>query len=251
LLSVEGVSISFGGLRAIDGVGIDVPPGSIVGLIGPNGAGKTTLFNVVSGLQRAESGTVVFDGTDVTRLPAYQRARLGIGRSFQNLGLVQGENALVNVMAAQHVASDYRGLDVLTRPWRWWRSERRLLRQAIDALALFGLDGGSEAQVSSMSFADARCVELAGVLVRRPRLLLLDEPTTGLDLGEVDQLMTVLRRVRDDGLSMLIVAHDVKFVMDLCDYTYVLAEGRILAQGRPDEVRTDPAVVTAYLGSSA
>ena len=202
LLSVDAVSVAFGGLRALDGVSFGVPEGSIVGLIGPNGAGKTTMFNIVSGLQRHDSGRVSFAGTDITDEPPHRRARRGIARSFQNLGLISEETVLTNLLAAQYGAAPYRGWDVVVRPWRWWGSERQMRAQAADALARFGLDDLVDRRVEDLSFASARFVELACALVNRPRLMLLDEPTTGLDVVEVELLLGVLgaasRRGRHD-----------------------------------------------------
>ncbi len=250
LLEVEHVSVTFGGLRALVDVSISVPGGSIVGLIGPNGAGKTTLFNVISGLQRAEAGVVRLEGEDVTSAPAYRRAALGVGRSFQNLGLIGDETVRVNLMAAEYLAAQYRGVDLLARPWRWFREERRLEERARSVARSFGLLGDWDARVADLSFGAARFVELACVLAERPRLMLLDEPTTGLDAREVQQLLTVLQEQRADGRTILLVAHDVRFVMGLCDYIYVLAEGQLLFDGPPSVVQRHPRVIEAYLGAT-
>jgi branched-chain amino acid transport system ATP-binding protein len=251
LLEVEKISVSFGGLRALDDISLRVPPGSIVGLIGPNGAGKTTLFNVISGLQAHDSGAVRFAGRDVAALSAHARAALGIGRSFQNLGLIGDETVGVNLMAAEHLAARYRGWDLLLRPWRWWGEELRLRQRAHEAAAALGVAGCWDERIDDLSFGRARFVELACVLVERPWLMLLDEPTTGLDVGEVAQLLRVLRAQRDVGTTILLVAHDVRFVMGLCDHVYVLSEGRLLFDGAPEAVQRQPQVIEAYLGRSA
>ena len=251
LLEVADACLSFGGLQALGGVSLAVEEGAIVGLIGPNGAGKTTLFNSISGLQRLDGGRIVFGGRDVTPLAAHQRAALGIGRSFQHLGLMMDESVETNVLAAQHLGAGYGGADLLVRPWRWLAAERELTRRAGPALAAFALEAERQRVVKDLSFAAARFVELAAVLVEAPRVMLLDEPTTGLDLAEIATLAAALRSVRDNGTTILVIAHDVSFVMGLCDHLYVLAEGKLLAEGRPEDVQSDAAVVNAYLGVPA
>jgi branched-chain amino acid transport system ATP-binding protein len=250
LLELRGIGLSFGGVRALDDVSLDVPEGSIVGLIGPNGAGKTTLFNVVSGLQAAD-GSVVFAGTEIAELPPHRRAALGMARSFQNLGLIMDETAETNVLAALHRSAGYSGIDVLVRPWRRHRAERELRVRALAALDRFGLLDDAHRLVSDLSFAKARFVELAAVVAEAPTLLLLDEPTTGLDIAEIQTLAGALRELRESGTTMLVVAHDVGFVMDVCDDVYVLAEGQLLFHGPPDAVQTDERVTAAYLGATA
>jgi branched-chain amino acid transport system ATP-binding protein len=249
MLDVRDATITFGGLRAVDGVSLHAAEGAIVGLIGPNGAGKTTLFNSISGLQRLDAGAIHFRDRDVTALAAHERAALGIGRSFQHLGLMMDETVETNLLAAQHLGAGYTGTDVLVRPWRWRARERRLAERAATALEATGLTAERDRAVADLSFAAARFVELAAVLVEAPALMLLDEPTTGLDVTEVDALQAMLRRVRADGTTILVIAHDVGFVMGLCDHVYVLAQGKLLAQGTPAAVRDDPAVVEAYLGA--
>jgi branched-chain amino acid transport system ATP-binding protein len=251
LLQVRDAQLAFGGLQALGGVSLDVAEGAIVGLIGPNGAGKTTLFNSISGLQPLDGGSIVFRDRDVTALPAHRRAALGIGRSFQHLGLMTDETVDTNVLAAQYLGAGYRASDLLARPWRWRRRESELAARAREALAAFGLEDERTRPVADLSFAAARFVELAAVLVEAPTLMLLDEPTTGLDVTEVVTLQRALERVRASGTTILVIAHDVRFVMGLCDHVYVLAQGQLLAAGRPEEVQDDPAVVEAYLGVSA
>ena len=251
LLEVRDASLSFGGLQALGGVSLDVPAGSIVGLIGPNGAGKTTTFNSISGLQALDAGSIHFRGQDVTALAAHQRAALGIGRSFQHLGLMMDETVQTNLLGAQHLGAGYGVLDPVLRPWRWLRRERALAARVDEVLEVFGLAGDRDRSVRDLSFAAARSVELAAVLVEEPVLMLLDEPTTGLDVAEVEALRQVLLRVRDDGTTILVIAHDVGFVMGLCDHVYVLAQGAVLASGPPQTVQHDPLVVEAYLGAVA
>ena len=251
LLETVDLSVAFGGVRAVDGVDLQVPAGSIVGLIGPNGAGKTTTFNLISGLTRPDAGVIRYGGEDISSASAKDRARIGIGRSFQNLGIVREESALVNLLAAQYGSSGYGDLDVILRPSRWWRSERSMRQRALEIAGEFGIADALDRRVGDLSFAQARFVELACVLSENPALLLLDEPTTGLDNEETRLLAQVLRAQRSAGKTILLVAHDVRFVMDLCDDVFVLAQGRVLSHGDPQSVQKDPRVISAYLGRAA
>ena len=251
LLEVRNVSRRFGGVYALDDVSLDVDEAAIVGLIGPNGAGKTTLFNVVSGLLSAHGGRIRFDGEEIAEEPGHRRAARGIARSFQNLGLMLDETAEDNVLASLHRSAPYRGPDVVLRPWRRREGERYLRARASDAMNRFNLLADRERRVRDLSFAKARFVELAAVVAEQPRLMLLDEPTTGLDVAEIGTLGTILSEIHRAGATILLVAHDVGFVMGFCDYVYVLAEGRLLFHGEPGDVQSNPAVIEAYLGRSA
>lgn len=246
LLQVDDVSVRFGGIMALYGVSITVPEGSIVGLIGPNGAGKSTLFDVVSGLRRA-TGRVTFADRDVSGLPANARAALGMRRAFQNLGLIDDDTVETNLMAAQHLSAGYSGWQ-LALPWIQSREEKRMRYRAHEVAEVFGLSAHLHDKVDELSFGVARFVELACVQIGQPRLMMLDEPTTGLDPGETVALQRVLQDAKDLGTTILLVAHDVRFVMELCDDIYVLSEGTILVQGPPQVIQHHPAVIDAYLG---
>jgi branched-chain amino acid transport system ATP-binding protein len=250
-LQVRRAQMWFGGVHSLRGVSIDVPEGRVTGLIGPNGAGKTTLFNVASGLLKPQEGSVHVFGQDVTSVPAYRRARLGLGRSFQNLGLVPGESIRMNTLASLYGNAGYGPLGALLLPWRRQRIEAELWDVVEQALEDFDVRESPETLVGELSFGVARRVELAGLVARRARLLLLDEPTTGLDTAESEILKDSLRRQRDAGRGVLVVAHDVGFVLDMCDEVYVLAEGAVIFHGTPAAARDDEDVVRSFLGSAA
>jgi branched-chain amino acid transport system ATP-binding protein len=246
-LSVEGVAVRFGGLRAVDGVSLRVHPGEVVGLIGPNGAGKTTLFNAVSGQVRVSGGRVVLDGADVTDRAPWRRASLGVARTFQHGGLLQDASVAANVVMAQHVTmrtGAVRGILGLARA-----EEGDLCRRAAETLRRLGLDHVADLPVGRLSHGLQKRVQVACAVVRRPRLLLLDEPSAGLDPTETADLATRLVALQAEaGCSVLVIDHDLRLVRHLTQRVVVLSHGAVLAEGTWDEIRSDPAVVAAYLG---
>lgn len=246
MLGVEGVSVAFGGVRALEGVSFEVPRGQVCGVIGPNGAGKTTLFDVVSGLRRPSAGRVRVAGADVTRWSALRRARGGVRRTFQRTQVFGGLSVRDNVLAALDWHGGGGGMvaDLAGWPGRR-RLERERRERVAEVLELCGLGGSGDAYADSLPVGQRRLVELARALVDRPRVLLLDEPTSGLDAEQTARLGEILR-----GLSttILLVEHDMGFVMGVCDRLVVLDLGRVIAAGAPAEVRADPSVRAAYLG---
>ena len=244
LLKLDNISKDYGGLRAVNRVSLTVTEGEILGLIGPNGAGKTTLFNVITGVTGPAAGRVTLEGTDITGWAAHRRGRAGISRTFQRLELFTGLTVHDNLLAAWEASVPGA---VLGRR----RAEgRRRVSEVIDALDLGAVAGRL---AGTLPTGHGRLVELARALVVQPRVLLLDEPSSGLDPGETAHFREVLRAVagRGDGApSILLVEHDVALVMDLCQRITVLDFGNVIAVGSPDEVRSDPRVIAAYLGES-
>ncbi len=268
VLTVSGVAVRFGGVWALSDASLAVHPGTVTGLIGPNGAGKTTLFNVISGLQAPDHGTVHLFDTDVTAMKPHHRARLGLARTFQRLEVFGTLSASENVQV---------GLESGVRWWDWHRLSRMVTRRrhhqlpgAEDAvsgdpsdstastgavcqrlLEGVGLEGLGDQQSSAMSTGLARMVELARALAIGPKLLLLDEPGSGLDETESTALGDLLAKLAAGGMAVLLVEHDMELVMRICDQIYVLDFGDIIASGTPDEIRQNPAVQAAYLGEAA
>ena len=250
LLSLEDITVRFGGLTAVDGLSLDVHAGEVVGLIGPNGAGKTVTFNVATGLQRPASGRVHLAGEEVTDWPTHARARHGIGRTFQVVQLVEDLSVLDNVALAGHRFT-YAGMlaDALRLPARRQALEEARER-AWGVCQLLGITSLLDRPVATLPIGQARLVELARALALQPRLLLLDEPASGLDSTETDELLDLLRRILDvTGCGVLLVEHDMDVIGSLCDHVAVMDLGRLIASGSPDEVRADPQVRTSYLGA--
>jgi branched-chain amino acid transport system ATP-binding protein len=236
VLEVDGVCVRFGGLVAVDSVSLSVKRGQIMGLIGPNGAGKTTLFNVIAGIQRATSGIVRIGGRDISRLPPHRRARLGVGRTFQRLEVFGTLTVRENVLVAAEARR------------RWDRSVNPA-RATGELLGRLHLDDIESATVDSLPVGTQRLVELARALACAPRLLLLDEVASGLSTWEAETMAALLRELTADGLSVLLVEHDMPFVMGLCERVSMLDHGTIVITGTPAEVQASPDVQAAYLGS--
>lgn len=248
-LVLENVARHFGGVPAVDGVSLEVPAGQITGLIGPNGAGKTTVVNLITGILHLTQGRVLLDGQDVSKTEAPDLARAGVARTFQNIRLVPDASVLDNVLAGFH-RHEKTGLwaNLLGLPSA--RGEARQMRgEAMQLLERFGMTELAEHRAGALSYGHQRRIEMMRALASRPKVLLLDEPVAGMNDAEAESLAHIFRKVADDGVAVLLIEHNMRFVMSLCSRLYVLASGRLIAQGEPDAVGRDPVVVEAYLGA--
>jgi branched-chain amino acid transport system ATP-binding protein len=248
LLEVRGLSKRFGGLQAVRDVSFRVEKGTVKSLIGPNGAGKTTLFNLVSGVLPADEGEVLLRGEALNGRPAHRIAALGLSRTFQQIRLFAQMTALENVMVGAHPKSRAGFLAGMLHLPFTWREEREIERRAREALAFVGAEGLAEADATTLSYGQQRAVELARAMAAEPELLLLDEPAAGLNMRETGELARLIGRIRDLGVTVLIVEHDMGLVMKVSDEVAVLSYGQKIADATPRAVQKDPEVVRVYLG---
>ena len=248
LLEVTGLTRRYAGLVAVDAVDMQVMPGGVHAVIGPNGAGKTTLFNMVSGLVVPSAGRIAFAGKDVTALPAERRAALGLARTFQNIRVFASMTVLENVLTGLHARLGAGLLGTILRLPRFRAEERAAIARARAALDLVGLGDRADARAQALSYGDQRRLEIARAMAPEPKLLLLDEPAAGMNPAETEALAVLVRRLRGFGTTVLLVEHDMGFVMDISDTVTVLNFGKRIYEGVPQAVRQEPAVIEAYLG---
>lgn len=248
MLEVQGITQRFGGVTALDDVSFTVQGGGITGIIGPNGAGKTTLFNIVTGIYTPTAGTVLLDGRNVTRLAPEKLAPLGMVRTFQNIELFGKMTVLENVMVGLHTKGKSGILaSALRAPWQM-AEERRLRERALHWLEFTGIVDQADMEAANLPFGKGRLLEIARSLALEPKLILMDEPAAGLNSRETLELARLIQKIRESGVTVALVEHDMELVMDICEAIVVLNLGRTLAQGTPREIQENPEVIAAYLG---
>lgn len=248
MLTISSLSKSFGGLQVLEDVNLKVPERGIFGLIGPNGAGKTTVFNLITGVLSPSAGTIEFSGRRLNGMAAYKITRAGVARTFQNIRIFRDISLLENVLVAMVGKTRHKILGMLLASPAYREAQRREREQARELLSRVGLVQKAEVAAGELSYGEQRRLEIARALATGPKLLLLDEPAAGMNSVEKRQLMEEIQNLDESGISVLIIEHDMRFIMGLCREIVVLNFGQVIARGTPDEIRANPKVIEAYLG---
>jgi branched-chain amino acid transport system ATP-binding protein len=248
MLQLKNLSKHFGGLQVLQDVNFNVPQGGIYGLIGPNGAGKTTVFNLITGLLQPSGGNILFEGRDIGNTPPHKITGLGMARTFQNIRIFKEMTLLENVVVGMHAHLNYGFGGLLLNLGKYRRIELQARERAQELLSWVRLDHKADMLADSLSYGEQRKLEFARALATEPKLLLLDEPVAGMNPAEKTELMTEIVNIKQRGFSIFMIEHDMRFVMGLCDRIAVLNFGRIIAEGTPDQIKSNPEVIEAYLG---
>lgn len=250
ILKCDNISISFGGLKAVNGFNLDVKEKDLIGLIGPNGAGKTTVFNMLSGVYQPSQGSIYLDGENITGLPVHKLSQKGIARTFQNIRLFDYLSVVDNVKLAMNKDMRYKIFDGMLRLKNYCKEEREATKKALEILNILGLAAYANDSAGNLSYGSQRKLEIARALATNPKLLLLDEPAAGMNAIETESLMDTIRMIRDKfDISIVLIEHDMKLVLGICEKLYVLNHGIVIAKGDPKEVVKKDDVISAYLGS--
>lgn len=248
ILQVKDISKRFGGLQALDGISIDIKPKTVHGIIGPNGAGKTTLFNIISGQIKPNQGHIVLDGQPQSFLKPHELVPLGVARTFQNIRLFKEMSVLDNVLIAQHVHTPTPIWSIIINGQKSRQWENKAQEEALEALKFVGIESRAEETVKNLSYGQQRLVEFARALAAKPKVILLDEPAAGMNPTEKTNLLKIITGLRDKGYTIVLIEHDMKVVMNICEKVSVLDHGKKIAEDRPELIRTNPEVIRAYLG---
>lgn len=248
LLSANNISITFGGIKACSNVSFEVNEGEIVSIIGPNGAGKTTVFNLLTGVYQTETGNIIFDNKDISKFSPQKVVESGIGRTFQNIRLFKNMRVIENVLVGAHTHTKYSFIDSVFRTNKFKDEENKNVIKSLEILEKLKMIDKKDEYASNLPYGSQRKLEIARAIATGAKLILLDEPAAGMNPNETKELLEFIRGIRDLGLTILLIEHDMSFVMNLSDRVYVLNQGKLISEGTPEKVANDPEVIKAYLG---
>ncbi len=252
ILEAKNITMQFGGLKAVENFNLEIEAGELVGLIGPNGAGKTTVFNMLTGVYKPTSGQILIDSKETHGLKSFQISHLGMTRTFQNIRLFKDLSVLENVLIASHKSTDYSMIQAVLKTPKFFEEEASVTLKAMKLLKIFDLDKKADSQAGSLPYGEQRKLEIVRALATDPKIILLDEPAAGMNHKETESLMHLISYIRKEfKLSVLLIEHDMKLVMGICERLIVLDHGVTISQGSPDHIRKDPKVIAAYLGADA